>query len=422
MVSLTGKRYYELKGSSELKKLASIKPSLQVENYDQRFQLDVTNGVVFSSSINERLQYVFVREVEMVTKTEGVLHLNEMTMEDPSIVWKMICNSYNKPNWEKVITAARQYRFNDLIFDSSESGLAGENYTFEEFFAAYKNLDPKDSKSRGQLFGKLRDAVKLSPEVLQHVCHQIENSGNDRALRQRLLDTLASVGTSDCQKALATYINNNADAEIRLDAIISSGVVTNPESVLIDAVMGCIRNRDSADLTSIQASLSILGAFAGRLDASDPQQKLILLQIMSGASDYQGNVGLLRAYFSAWSNTQLPEAKDRIVERIYPGASDSVWDGAIFALENLRQENAREVLIAWSADSTMSRAVQIRAIQGLANSELEPNWQSTQIISNALANLPLDRTTGQAAQRYIARAAKSGDEVAIVLMKQMKHQ
>ena len=384
--------------------------------HGQVFLLDLVNAVVSRVTIKESCDLTLFQKLKVSGDKKGDVWLQRIELVNQGDLERTITKSFGIRGISSLAESARRYRVDEVISEKEVSRiLIQTDGGVAQIIEACKTLSSTEDKQRNQLFGELVSAIRVQPGAVSEISKKILECRDDRRLRKWLLDSLAYAGSEASCTALATFVRGDVPG-LKSQAVMACGFVVHPTQILVEAVSETIKKRQDLDPITAQTALSVAGAFVSRL-ANDLVSRDALVAILRALGPTIDDERLLKAYFSAWSNTQLLEAKERILERTSSAGSDSLWNSAIFALENLRNQNAREALILFAADTSRSSALRDRAIRALANQELLPEDQVTRLISNRLTTSVMDWATTRSALLYLDRAARGADAEALELLK-----
>ena len=244
-------------------------------------------------------------------------------------------------------------------------------------------LDAADTKQRLEGFRALTAALAAPGVDMERYMETVLESVEDSHRARLLLDALAATSGSAAQDALADLILDGGP-DLRKMALYSSAHSSTPSRRLVDAVASVLdaplleNSKDS--LYEQCLALGITGAFAAQ---SEPELQAELYARLVRFEEHLVGDARDQAYLAGLSNTQRPEAAERIMEFAQNTEDAPTLEAAIDFVGAVAQPIARELLLEY-LESEAGQANRGAVMATLATQRLPHDIRIDEVLSGAL--------------------------------------
>lgn len=286
------------------------------------------------------------------------------------------------PLWERALEQATVLASPQL---NSEQAVvaAGSAVSLDDALERLAALDAADTKQRLEGFRALTAALASPGVDMERYMETVLESVEDSHRARLLLDALAATSGSAAQDALADLILDSGP-DLRKMALYSSAHSSNPSRRLVDAVASVLDapllENDEGNLYEQCLALGITGAFAAQSEAelqAELYERLVRFEehLVGDARD--------QAYLAGLSNTQRPEAAERIMEFAQNTEDAHTLEAAIDFVGAVAQPIARELLLEyWESEAGQANRGAVAA--ALATQRLPHDARIDEVLSGAL--------------------------------------
>ena len=284
--------------------------------------------------------------------------------------------------WERALEQATALAASQL---NSEQAVvaAGSAVSLDDALERLEALDAADTKQRLDGFRALTAALATPGVDMERYMETVLESVEDSHRARLLLDALAATNDSAAQDALADLILDGGP-DLRKMALYSSAHSSAPSRRLVDAVASVLDapllENDESNLYEQCLALGITGAFAAQSEAelqAELYERLVRFEehLVGDARD--------QAYLAGLSNTQRPEAAERIMEFAQNTEDAHTLEAAIDFVGAVAQPIARELLLEY-LESEAGQANRGAVAAALATQRLPHDTRIDEVLSGAL--------------------------------------